>query len=60
MKNAMLTPAEVAGELRVDIRTIYGLIREGTLPHINLGWRTKRIRRSVLDAYIKEREENTN
>ena len=52
----LLTTFEVAAELRIDIREVYKLLRAGTLPHINLGHRTKRIRRSALDQYIKDRE----
>lgn len=52
----MLTPAEVATELRVDVRTVYGLLRSGALPHANLGYRTKRVRRTALDAYLAARE----
>ena len=56
MNNGLLTPAEVADELRLDVRTVYALLRTGELPHIDLGWRTKRIRRADLDTYIASRE----
>lgn len=52
----LLTPAEVAQELQLEVGTVYRLIRRGALPHVDLGYRTKRIRRSVLDAYIAARE----
>lgn len=52
----MLTPAEVAQELKLDTRTVYRLLRRKVIPHIDLGYRTKRIRRSALDAYIAARE----
>jgi excisionase family DNA binding protein len=52
----LLTPAEVADELRIDTRTVYKLLRSQTLPHLDLGHRTKRISRSALDAYKKETE----
>jgi excisionase family DNA binding protein len=55
----LLTPAEVAAELRIDKRSIYALLREGTLPHIDLGHRTKRIKRSALDQYLSDREAGT-
>lgn len=52
MKNdEYLTPAEVAAELRVNVRTVYGLLRRNELPHFNLGHRTKRITREALDNY---------
>ncbi len=54
----LLTTYEVAVELRVDIRQVYRLLRAGELPHVNLGHRTKRIKRSVLDRYLKDREAN--
>ena len=52
----LLTAAEVAAELRLDKRTVYGLLRSGKLPHINLGHRTKRIKRSALDQYLADQE----
>lgn len=55
----LLTTFEVAAELRVDIREVYKLLRAGALPHINLGHRTKRIRRSALDQYLADREADT-
>lgn len=55
----LLTTSEVAIELRVDVRQVYQLLRAGILPHINLGHRTKRIRRSALDQYVKDREADT-
>ena len=54
----LLTPAEVARELRLDTRTVYKLLRSRELPHINFGYRTKRIRRSVLNAYKEKQESN--
>ena len=52
----LLTPSEVATELRVDKRTVLDLLRSGKLPHIDLGWRTKRVRRSALDQYLVDQE----
>lgn len=54
--DTLLTTFEVAAELRIDIREVYKLLRAGALPHINLGHRTKRIKRSALDQYLKDRE----
>jgi len=55
----LLTAAEVAAELRIDKRTVYHLLRSGQLPHINLGFRTKRIKRSALDQYLTDRGVDT-
>lgn len=52
----LLTPTEVAAELRLEVGTVYRLFRREALPYIDLGHKTKRVRRSALDAYIKERE----
>ena len=53
----LLTPAEVAEELRVQKRTVLKLINDGTLPCLDLGHRTKRIRRDDLDAYLLKARE---
>lgn len=55
----LLTPTEVAAELRLDKRTVLDLLRSGILPHINLGYKTKRIKRSALDQYLADREAGT-
>ena len=52
----LLKPIEVATELRIDVRQVYKRMREGSLPYIDLGHRTKRIKRSVLDQYLEGRE----
>ena len=56
MTDPLLTPAEVANELGVNTRTVYAKLRTGEIAHINFGYRTKRIRRSALDEYIKQHE----
>ena len=56
INDPLLTAEEVAEELRQNKRTIYALMRTGHLPYIDLGFRTKRIRRSVLDQKLKDRE----
>lgn len=56
MTDTLLTPADVAKELGLNKRTIYAMLRSGELPHVDLGYRTKRIRRSALDEYIKQHE----
>lgn len=52
----LLTTAQVAEELGLDIRKVYQLLRGGELAHINLGFKTKRIRRSALNQYLADRE----
>ncbi len=51
-----LTPFEVATELRIDVNTVYRMMRGGELPHLNLGYKTKRISRIALDNYKKSKE----
>ncbi|MBM7279305.1 helix-turn-helix domain-containing protein [Gordonia rubripertincta] len=43
-----LTPAEVAAELKINVRTIREWIRAGRLKAEQLGPRTTRIRRAAL------------
>ncbi len=53
MEQAMvLTVNETAEQLRVNPRTIYRRLREGTMPGIKIGhqWR---IARQELDAYLR-------
>ncbi len=51
----LLTPAEVAEKLKIDVRTVHVLLRTRVLPHLDLGYRTKRIRPEDLEAYLVER-----
>ena len=55
MTDKLLTPQEVADELRVSKRTVLRLITSDDLDAINLGHRTKRIRRSALDEYLSNK-----
>ena len=52
----LLTPKQVADELRLDIRTIYRYIRNGQLPVVRLSAREFRIWRSKLNEFLRERE----
>ena len=52
----LLTTAEVADELRIDLRGVYRLFRDNKLVFLDLGYRSKRVRRSALDAYLLECE----
>lgn len=56
----LLTPKEVADALRISVKTVQAMLRNGTLPHIDHGYRLKRIRRSDLNAYIEKRYKNAN
>lgn len=46
----VLTPKEVAGVLRLSLRTTYRYIREGLIPSFRVG-RSIRVRREDLDAW---------
>ena len=56
MSDPLMTPREVAQELRVDKRTVLRMIRTNEIDAIDIGYRTKRIRRSVLDKFLADRE----
>lgn len=57
MPDPLLTPAEVATLLRLDVRTVYQLAADGTLsPTYKLGHRTLRIPQATVDTYLDERE----
>lgn len=47
--NALLSTAEVARLLRVDVRTVHALVRQGRLPALRLG-RAFRFRPEALEA----------
>lgn len=51
-REALLTVAEVAGELRVSTMTVYRLIQGGELPAFRIG-KNYRIKRADLDAYLQ-------
>jgi excisionase family DNA binding protein len=55
-EDKLLTPFEVADELGVGVRQVQVFISSGALPAIDLGHRTKRVRRSALDDFIAARE----
>lgn len=48
----LLTPAEIAAELKVKPRCVRGWLRAGTLPSSKLGPRTQRVSRADLDAFV--------
>lgn len=49
----LVTPQEAADLLRVDVRIVYNLIQDKSLPAARLGHRTIRIKRSDVDALIE-------
>ncbi len=51
--SAFLTVSETCAELRVSKPTVFRLLREGTLPSVLLGSRTRRIPRSAVEELVK-------
>ncbi len=49
----LLTPAAIAGELKVSARYVRLWIRVGTLPATRLGPRTQRVTRADLEAFLR-------
>lgn len=49
-----MTVAEIADLLEVSKMTVYRLVHDGTLPAINAGKRSYRVRRADVAAYIKK------
>ena len=52
LEHDLLTPAEVIDYLRVNVRTVYRLMRTGELPAVRVG-RQWRIRRADLDSWLR-------
>ena len=52
-------PSEVAMMLRVDMRTVYGMIERGELPQIKAG-RVIRIPRAPVDKLLGRKSEPAN
>jgi excisionase family DNA binding protein len=50
----LLTVAEVARWLRVDVRTVYRWVRVAQIPHVRAG-RGLRFTRSHVEAWIRRR-----
>ena len=51
--NQVMTMQEVAEYLKVAVRTVYGLVREGEIPVFKVG-RVMRCRRSDVEAFISQ------
>lgn len=50
-----LTPQEVADDLGIDVRTVYQMLRNKEIEHLDLGYRTKRIPREAFERFKAER-----
>jgi excisionase family DNA binding protein len=51
----LLVPEEVAGLLRVGRSTVYRLIRDGDLPHVNMPHAPVRVTRGQVKKFIASR-----
>lgn len=56
MSDKLLTTRQVADELQVSTRTVRRLAAARDLEVIDLGHRTKRVRRTELDRFIAAKE----
>jgi len=54
MSNGLLTPQEAAKFLKVDVRTIYRWLKDGTLAGVKIAdsWR---IRKSDIDGFFEKK-----
>jgi excisionase family DNA binding protein len=52
-----MTSREAAEYLRIHLKTLRDLVRDGKLQQVRLGWRTVRFRREDLDAFVESRIE---
>ena len=59
MTSKLLTPEEVAEQLKVEITTIRTWLRNGTLKGVKLGGRFWRIKEETLEEFINQSEEIT-
>ena len=51
----LLSPADVAGILKVHVKTVHVWLREGRLKGTKISYRTWRISRGNLEEFLKER-----
>lgn len=51
-----LKPSDIARRLSVHRSYVYGLIKQGTLPHIRIG-KAVRVPAAAFEAYVRAREE---
>jgi len=54
MQNELLTPSQVAEELKLSSQTIWAYIRNGKLKAIKINNRNYRIKRSEIQRFLKE------
>lgn len=59
VETELLTTQEAADILRIPRRQLWVLLREGVIPSVNMGHRTKRVLRVDIDAYIASKGVNT-
>lgn len=52
----VLTVPEAAAFLRLNVKTLYKLIEDGTVPHVRIGERRIRLVRSSLVAWLASQE----
>ncbi len=48
----ILTYQEASAYLRIPVNTLYWMVHENRIPHIRIGARSVRFRRSELDAWL--------
>lgn len=58
-QDRLLPPRDVAEELGVTVRTLMRWLRQGRIPHVDLG-KVKRIPRSDLDTFLRARRKPGN
>lgn len=51
-----LKPSDIAGRLSVHRSYVYGLIKDGTLPHIRIG-KAVRVPAAAFEAFVRAREQ---
>jgi predicted DNA-binding transcriptional regulator AlpA len=52
---SLLKACDVAARLQINTQAVYRLARDGRLPAVELGQRTKRWTEDVVSAFIKQR-----
>ena len=55
MLEPLLNYEQAAAELNVPVRSLRDLVRKGVVPHLRLGWRTVKFRRSEIERALKKR-----
>jgi len=60
MTDELLSPADVAGVLKIHKRTAQELFRSGAFPVIDIGHKVKRVRRDDFKAYLERKTKPCN